>query len=247
MDVELKNWRRKELPKAELIELITLAQSGDIEARNKIIEENVWIIGTVNLKYGNTEDGFQQGIFGLIEAIEKYNLKTNTKFSTYAYYWVKQKIDMYVKKDIYKVNTNIIALYKKMNKFIGTKEEFYKKNNIPKKTILALERINSKGEYELTKEYDMKDTNTLEEIDKFLLKEYINNILKKYCTEKEEYIVRKIFFCESEEKELAKELGCTRQYINSEKKRILSKLRGVIINENNFNRERKRLFDKSIK
>ena len=137
MDVKLKNWKRKSLPEDELKGLIKKAQSGDIEARNKIVENSIWLVGTVNSKYGNTEDGFQQGILGLIEAVEKYDMSVETKFSTYAYYWITQKIDRYINKNAYKTSHNLIFLYKELQKFSGTKEEFFIKKKLAPKTILA--------------------------------------------------------------------------------------------------------------
>ena len=41
-------------------------------------------------------DLIQEGTFGLIKALEKYDLNTNYKFSTYAYSWIKQFIDRFL-------------------------------------------------------------------------------------------------------------------------------------------------------
>lgn len=61
------------MDKEELKTLLEKAHNGDIGARNKIIEENLGLVGFINSKMGNTEDGFQDGILGLCKAIEKYN------------------------------------------------------------------------------------------------------------------------------------------------------------------------------
>lgn len=233
MDVKLKNWKRKSLSKTELRELIKKAQSGDIEARNKVVENSIWLVGTVNSKYNNTEDGFQQGILGLIEAVEKYNMSVETKFSTYAYYWITQKIDRYINKNAYKTSHNLIFLYKELQKFSGTKEEFFIKKKLLPKTILALEKMSSNSEAEL-EDYNNRDNSTIDEINNFILKEYVDSLLKKYCTDKEEYLLRKIFFEEKGQKELLKEFKCSRQWLNTRKNKILSKLRKAIYEDNNY-------------
>lgn len=233
MDIKLKNWKRKSLSETELRELIKKAQSGDIEARNKVVENSIWLVGTVNSKYNNTEDGFQQGILGLIEAVEKYNMSVETKFSTYAYYWITQKIDRYINKNAYKTSHNLIFLYKELQKFSGTKEEFFIKKKLLPKTILALEKMSSNSEAEL-EDYNNRDNSTIDEINNFILKEYVDSLLKKYCTDKEEYLLRKIFFEEKGQKELLKEFKCSRQWLNTRKNKILSKLRKAIYEDNNY-------------
>lgn len=43
-------------------------------------------------------DLVQEGSVGLLKAIERYQLDQNTRFSTYAWWWVKQSITLYVRK-----------------------------------------------------------------------------------------------------------------------------------------------------
>ena len=88
--------------------------------------------------------------------------------------------------------------------------------------------MSSKGDYELEREADMEDKESLQEIRRFILKDYVNDLLKRYCTLNEEKFLRDIFFKEHGESQLARELNCTRQWINAEKHRILSKIRGAV-------------------
>ena len=44
-------------------------------------------------------DLIQEGNLGLYESVEKFELKHNTKFLTYATYWIKKKIIEYIKKN----------------------------------------------------------------------------------------------------------------------------------------------------
>ena len=80
--------------------LIKRAQQGDKEAINYIIEEHTplvkRIVGHVlKNKYLNTlefEDLVQEGKASLLIAIRKFDPTKNTKFSTYASYWIRQSI-----------------------------------------------------------------------------------------------------------------------------------------------------------
>lgn len=222
---------RTQLPCEEVKRLVLLAQQGDLEARNRIVEDSCWIIRAVNQKYGNTEDGFQQGFLGLISAIDKYKVGEKTKFSTYAYFWIEQKIGRYVSKDTYRASHHLIYLFKEMKKFKGTQEEFFKKKGLNEKTIGALRQMGINKELEFTEIYGVRDLSILEEIDRFILRDYLEDIMSQHCTPKEKYILEKIFFSKNKKgmDELSKEFKCTKSYINMEKNRILCKIRSALL------------------
>ena len=88
----------KVLSREEERELITKAKKGDNLAKDKFICCNIRLVASIVLKhYRNREmpelDLIQEGTLGVIKALEKYDLNTNYKFSTYAYAWIKQYID----------------------------------------------------------------------------------------------------------------------------------------------------------
>ena len=72
----------------EVSVLIGKSQSGDKEAREQLVEENIGLIWCVVKRfYGRgieAEDLFQIGSIGLIKAIDKFDLSYDVKFSTYA-------------------------------------------------------------------------------------------------------------------------------------------------------------------
>jgi RNA polymerase primary sigma factor len=86
--------RHRLLSQSEESRLIRLAQAGDITARNKIIESNMRLVIALTKSYSTSgvdiEDLIQEGIFGIIKAIEKFNSSLGHKFSTYATPWIKQ-------------------------------------------------------------------------------------------------------------------------------------------------------------
>lgn len=98
----LRNIKRyKVLNRDEERNLITKAKQGDDLAKDQIICCNIRLVASIVLKHYRYReipelDLIQEGTFGLIKALEKYDLNTNYKFSTYAYSWIKQFIDRFL-------------------------------------------------------------------------------------------------------------------------------------------------------
>ena len=68
------------------------------------------------------DDIVQLGRIGLSKAVDKYDLSKNTKFATYATYWIKQSID----KGLQSINADInepIKVVNLRNHFYSTEEE----------------------------------------------------------------------------------------------------------------------------
>lgn len=66
------------------------------QCRNYLANHNLRLVYHVAKKYAKTpneiRDIFQEGVFGLLRAIELYEPKTGNKFSTYAYHWIDSKV-----------------------------------------------------------------------------------------------------------------------------------------------------------
>lgn len=98
----LRNIKRyKVLNRDEERNLIARAKQGDDLAKDQIICCNIRLVASIVLKHYRYReipelDLIQEGTFGLIKALEKYDLNTNYKFSTYAYSWIKQFIDRFL-------------------------------------------------------------------------------------------------------------------------------------------------------
>lgn len=86
----------KILDKEEEIELLKKAKSGDIEAKNQLILSNLRLVVNIAKNYVNRGlsliDLISEGNFGLIYAIEKFDMDKGFRFSTYAVWWIKQSI-----------------------------------------------------------------------------------------------------------------------------------------------------------
>ena len=80
--------------------LFQLYKKGDNEAKQTLINSNLRLVVNVAKRYMrnsfdgcfNFLDAIQEGNIGLIKAVEKFDEKKNFKFSTYAYWWIRQSM-----------------------------------------------------------------------------------------------------------------------------------------------------------
>lgn len=86
----------KVLDSSEVADLISRAQAGDEEARNKVITSNLRFVVTIAKRYQNRGislmDLIAAGTEGLIKSVDKFDLNRGTVFLTYAGWWIKQCI-----------------------------------------------------------------------------------------------------------------------------------------------------------
>ena len=86
----------KVLDSSEVAILISQAQAGDEQAREKLITSNLRFVVSIAKQFQNRGiplvDLISSGIEGLIKSIDKYDSTKKTVFLTYAGWWVKQCI-----------------------------------------------------------------------------------------------------------------------------------------------------------
>ena len=84
------------LTAAEEIELAKRIERGDLEAKEKMINANLRLVVSQARRYQGhglpMEDLVQEGMLGLIRAVEKFDWRRGFKFSTYGTLWIRQAI-----------------------------------------------------------------------------------------------------------------------------------------------------------
>ena len=84
------------LTQEEELELGRRVTEGDQEAKDKLCESNLRLVVAIAKKYCGRGmmflDLIQEGNFGLVKAVEKYDYSKGFRFSTYATWWIRQAI-----------------------------------------------------------------------------------------------------------------------------------------------------------
>ncbi len=88
--------RAPRLSRVEERRLIIRAQAGDERARQAIIEGNLRLVLYVAKRYHSSslslEDMVQEGVVGLVDALERYDPGAGHSFSSYAVPWIRLRI-----------------------------------------------------------------------------------------------------------------------------------------------------------
>ena len=189
----------------EVLELIRKAKAGDNEATGILIERYLKTVRKINHKWGNSEDGFQEGIFGIYQAIKTYDESYNTKFMTHLYFYVEAKIRRFIDKERYKVPQYVIERVKK-----GKRERLY---------------------FSELENFEIEDESI--EIDNLENKVLVEKLLN-YCTRQEKEVLNLLFFEGYTGEEVAQKLGISRQWVHTIKHRAFEKIRNNIKSPRNF-------------
>jgi len=172
LDITRKNGKVLK-PEQERILLIK-SKNGDLKARDELIKHNLKLVIKIALNYyslyTNIMDLIQEGNIGLIIAVEKFDIKKNIKFSTYAAYWIKQRIKRFILKNI---NLYSIPLRKaeKIYNFFNCREKLINEK------ISIEEAANKVGlSYEYAKNLLFSSVNNFKIFDNFYIMEALFNL-----------------------------------------------------------------------
>ena len=245
-------------------ELAIEVKNGDKLARKKFIESNLRLVIKNAYKYLNRGlpllDLIQEGTFGLMTAVDKFDIEKGYKFSTYATYWIRQsmqralalksrniRIPVYLYDKLYVYKHTFNNLSDRLNR-IPTDDEIAKEmgisvqqvsviNNALNDTISTNTIIGDEDEDELESIILDESVIISEMIENDELKKYIEFVLYKVLP-KREYNIIKCRFGFNNDKiftldELGKKYNITREAIRQIEKRALRKIRIYLIKNKN--------------
>ncbi len=197
------------LPKEEEEKLVLLRESGDKNARNKLVEHNLRLVVFLSKKYEGSgydlEDLVSIGTIGLIKGVNTYKLDKNIKLATYASRCIDNEILMFLRK----------------NKRKKTEVSFEDSINFDSEgNELHLEDV-------LGTENDLIEKKYEDKIDKKILLEEISKLNDR----DKEIIIMRYGLMNSEEytqKEVADKLGISQSYISRIEKKVIKKLTNLL-------------------
>jgi len=88
--------REKLLSAEQETDLFKRMEAGDTSARVRLIKANLRLVASIAKNYArfgqHLNDLIQEGNFGLMKAVEKFDYRKGCRFSTYASWWIRQAI-----------------------------------------------------------------------------------------------------------------------------------------------------------
>ncbi len=211
-------------------------KSGDLEAKQRLIESNLRLVvmiakKTIHVSKIPMSDLIQEGNIGLMIAVEKFNHNLGYKFSTYANWWIKQamfkaiseqgycmKIPVYIQETLSKFSKVKNELERERNENVANSEVAKKMNIEPdkidtflsaySKSISIEGAFNSDDNKEMTLAEIIRDENTSveEEVEFEGLKTDIYSIVSA-LKDREQEVVKMRFGLGDTAKRTLEEIG----------------------------------------
>ena len=240
------------LSQEETLELIKKAQTGDLEAKETLVQENSPLIKSVIKWFKDkgieNEDLYQLGCLGFLKAINNFDCSFNVKFSTYVVPMVVGEIKRFMRDDgAIKVSRAIKALNIKINKYIDdfssvnnrrpTIGEISNAFNIPEQeVVMAMD--SAKMPISLYTPFEDGEEEGLTVIDRFDNEsggsDFVENLALKEVIEKLEDRDKKIiflrYFQDKTQSEIAKMLGVSQVQVSRLENKILETLKKKLTN-----------------
>jgi RNA polymerase primary sigma factor len=141
----------------EEVELAKRIERGDHQAKERMINSNLRLVVSIAKRYQGHElhllDLIQEGIIGLIRAVEKFDWRRGFKFSTYATWWIRQAVQRGVanKSRTIRIPVHIVEREQKMARAerelvtqlgrVPTEQEVAKRAKLPLKQVREVRQV----------------------------------------------------------------------------------------------------------
>lgn len=249
MEIHLHSTSPPSFSDQEVRELIKNSQSGDTEARDALVNANLRLVWSVVQRFINRgyepDDLFQIGCIGLLKAVDKFDLKYDVKFSTYAVPMIIGEIQRFLRDDgAIKVSRSLKEMGNRIRrtrddlaKELGrnpTIHEIAQSLGIsPEDVVFAQEASRSPASiHETVYENDGDPITLMDQIADDSEETWFSNLALKdvieRLNERERLIVYLRYFKDQTQSEVAERLGISQVQVSRLEKRILQNMKKQI-------------------
>ncbi len=228
------------------LELIRKAQSGDMEAKNTLINQNYPLVKSVIKRYTQKgveyEDLFQLGCVGFVKAINNFNPKFNVQFSTYAVPMIAGEVKRFLRDDgVVKVSRAIKSQFHQIKSYINSCVESPSISEIAKHFHLdeaEVVFIMDSNKYPVSLSTPIEATDegtTLQEViadckdekkfDHMVLKSLIQSL-----SPRERQIIIMRYYKDKTQSEIAQSLGVSQVQVSRIENKVLTQLKKEFMN-----------------
>jgi RNA polymerase sporulation-specific sigma factor len=234
----------------ETLQYIRLAQDGDSEARDKVVEDNMQLVHYVcNKQFPNRhrvyDDLVQVGMIGLIRAVDIFDTERGIAFSTYAFTAIASHMKNYLRKggdDVVRLPAlthRVVQIIRRDDLFDKSAEELY---GMLKDTVDRVQLHNVQNALHYLRypvaslDKQLGDEEGDDSIKDFLIGDLnpscwqedieVREVLEKALTSKQLEVVNAMIFEDLNNTEIGNKLGYSRGYVNY----MLPKIREALSN-----------------
>jgi RNA polymerase primary sigma factor len=243
--------KAKKISNEETVSLIADYQkTGNLESRDKVVLGNVGLIFSLAHKYKNIslsqsfDDFVSEGILGIMDAIDKFDLSRNNNFSTYAYWRILKNINGSISVGTLGLPQHRINLYRSYEKL---KREIINAGDMPDiesmaetlnvSTKILIDTINQKDDISL--QFSVEETPVFNNIaasgsfeDDMNIKidfERAQNIINKFLSKQEQDILNYRFGLNDHDtltlNEIADKMNMSGEYVRILQNKSIEKIR----------------------
>ncbi len=231
---------------AQTLRLIKLAQDGDQDAKDMLINEHYPLVKSVIRRYRNKgidyDDLFQLGCVGFVKAINNFDTSYNVRFSTYAVPMIAGEVKRFLRDDGYiKVSRAIKSQAVEINRYLDSLPadspapsitDIAEKFNLePQEVVFAMDSTRYPVSLSTPVDSTEEGSVTLGEriatqeeedskLDHFILKQLIESL-----SPRDRKIIIMRYYRDKTQSEIAKELGVSQVQVSRIENKVLQNMR----------------------
>lgn len=223
--------------------------------RNQIAISNLGLVNSIafskEFSFSLKEDLVQEGFFGLIRAIEKFDSNFGFKFSTYALFWIKESIRRFLSNrgTLIRVPVHAPSVWARVSEYerafvkkherLPTREETSAGTGLTTRSLANLIKpsLSVDGELKLgkisTESIDLKPISEL--IENYQQKENLKKIINQLPQREKQIINYRFGFSSFKEKtlqELGQDMNLSRERVRQLEVQALNKIKTALVKEN---------------